>query len=268
MKELTMSEIKAISLEILDNIHMFCVNNNIKYSLGFGSLIGAVRHKGFIPWDDDIDIVMQREDFDKFCKLYKDSSEYKLFCPQRANIYSACARLCEMKKTFVKTESPMFTEPTGVWIDILPLDTIPQNLKERSNFKEMIKKAHHDVMRRRWSMKKSSSLKALFFKFCLRLLCPRSISYYVNRHNQLSRRYNGKDSDIMALLAFPVYLDWDNSPKSVFSETIMMSFEGKNYCVMAGYDEWLRIIYGDYMKLPPVEKQVQTHSCHRYYWND
>ena len=75
MKELTNQDIKDVSLDILNTIHSFCTKNNIQYSLGYGTLLGAIRHKGFIPWDDDVDVLMPRPDFEKFCKTDVDSKD-------------------------------------------------------------------------------------------------------------------------------------------------------------------------------------------------
>ena len=71
MQELTLKELQQVSLDIIKDVHSFCVNNNITYSIAYGTLIGALRHKGFIPWDDDVDIVMPRPDFERFCREYR-----------------------------------------------------------------------------------------------------------------------------------------------------------------------------------------------------
>ena len=78
MRKMTLQEIQTVNLELMKDIHAFCVKNNIHYSLAYGSLIGAVRHKGFIPWDDDIDIMMPRPDFERFSHEYKSEKGYRL----------------------------------------------------------------------------------------------------------------------------------------------------------------------------------------------
>ena len=78
MRKMTLDEIQAVNLEIMKEIHVFCVNNHINYSLAYGSLIGAIRHKGFIPWDDDIDIMMPHQDYELFSKTFKSSKGYEL----------------------------------------------------------------------------------------------------------------------------------------------------------------------------------------------
>ncbi len=85
MKELTLSDVKAVSLDILKDVHEFCIAHDIKYSLAYGTLIGAIRHKGFIPWDDDIDIVMPRPDFERFFKEYKSEKGIIVYLQNQTN---------------------------------------------------------------------------------------------------------------------------------------------------------------------------------------
>lgn len=87
MKEMTLREVQLFELDILKDVHEFCMANHINYSLAYGTLIGAIRHKGFIPWDDDIDIVMPRPDYDRFCRTYKSQAGYEIFSPIQGNSY-------------------------------------------------------------------------------------------------------------------------------------------------------------------------------------
>lgn len=102
MKEMTLKEIQAVSLEILKDVHMFCLKNDIKYTLQGGTLLGAIRHNGFIPWDEDIDIAMPRPDYERFCQTYASENGYKLICRHNSECYVMYARVCEMEKTLVK----------------------------------------------------------------------------------------------------------------------------------------------------------------------
>ena len=99
MNYLSVKEIQDVLLRIMKYVHTFCVENDIKYSLEGGTLIGAIRHKGYIPWDDDIDIAMPRPYYDKFVKEFIDTDEFKLFTPERNNSYINYARVCDIKNT-------------------------------------------------------------------------------------------------------------------------------------------------------------------------
>ena len=129
MREMTLTEVQQACLDILKDIHNFCQQNGIKYTLQGGTLLGAIRHKGFIPWDDDIDIAMPREDYDRFIRTYTSKKGYKLFsrelAPMRKSVFLAFSRVCEMQKTFVDCRMlPWTSEETGVWVDVFPLDGI------------------------------------------------------------------------------------------------------------------------------------------------
>ena len=92
---MTLQDIQKVSLDIMVEIDSFCRKNNLQYSLVGGAMIGAIRHKGFVPWDDDIDIAMHRPDFDRFCKLWENSSKYKLFS------FSREGNLCETSNAII-----------------------------------------------------------------------------------------------------------------------------------------------------------------------
>ena len=100
MKEMTLQDMHSFCLDIAKEVHRFCIENGIKYSLGYGSLLGAVRHKGYIPWDDDIDFLIPRPDYDIFCQTFK-SAKYKLATPD--NAYIAYARVYDNERTYCRT---------------------------------------------------------------------------------------------------------------------------------------------------------------------
>lgn len=272
MKEMTLQDVQAVSLDIMKHLDAFCKEHNIKYSLGYGSLIGAIRHKGFIPWDDDLDVVMMREDYEKFCDIYEDSSKYKLFSYNRKNMYQPMGRLCEMQESYVRTALPLFTEQTGVWIDIFPLDSVDDDKPQFDLRKGIVEDSFNRVWQCRYNMRRWKSFKSLIHlkTFWLWLLnvrrARRQINDLVKHFNDLCVSFASPSSKMMSLLVFPAYIKRDWSPKAVFDETISVPFEDSFFQAMKGYDEWLRIIYGDYLKLPPEEKRKAGHSSHKFYW--
>ncbi len=129
MKQMSLEDIQGVSLDILAAVDDFCTNKGIKYSLGYGGLIGAVRHKGPIPWDDDIDIIMERPEYDRFIKIFNQvgPNGLKLFAPELGNSYFSISRICDMSRTFVRKYYQWTDEETGVWIDVFPIDGLPSD---------------------------------------------------------------------------------------------------------------------------------------------
>ena len=143
MSPLTVKEIQGVLLQIMKCVHKFCIENDIKYSLDGGTLIGAIRHKGYIPWDDDIDIAIPRPYYDKFVKSFKDTNECKLLAPEKGNSYINYARVCDIKQTIGDFHTPWTKEDVGVWIDVFPIDGEAED-------EDIWKKEVHRLIRYRW----------------------------------------------------------------------------------------------------------------------
>ena len=142
MKEMTLRELQLFSLEIMKEVHQFCVKNHIVYSLLDGSLIGAIRHQGFIPWDDDIDIILRRPDFERFWKTFK-SDRYKLkYREKDSDCMVPFARVYDDKKTTIRTQAPWCKDEVGVWIDVIPADCVIEDNVEFGKY--------YDKTRRLW----------------------------------------------------------------------------------------------------------------------
>lgn len=127
MRHLTLQELQQFSLDILKDVAGFCEKNNIRYSLGYGTMLGAVRHKGFIPWDDDVDIMMPREDYEKFRTIYKSKLYSFIDSRNTPDCYIAFGRVCDTKKTLASSCIPWVKKDVGVWIDIFPVDRVPDD---------------------------------------------------------------------------------------------------------------------------------------------
>ncbi len=272
MNRMTLQEMQSVSLDIMKHVHAFCEEHGIKYSLGYGSLIGAVRHKGFIPWDDDVDIVMMREDFDRFCQIFQDTPDFKLFSFSRGNMYATCARVCDMKRTLVETGSPLFTEPTGLWIDVFPLDSVDDDYDVFLSKINRITDIQNKVFLAR-SLRKRLRLRDIshprtFIRRALNYLKRGQYNLWdlVRKQDSLCRSFAPSDSRMMSMLVFPTYINKEFTPKHVFSEVIDAPFEDTSFKIMKGYDEWLTIIYGDYMTPPSDNKSKRGHIVHKYYW--
>ncbi|MDO4159117.1 MAG: LicD family protein [Prevotellaceae bacterium] len=254
MRQITdVKELRSLQIAILDSIVGFCNANGINYSLAGGTLIGAVRHKGYIPWDDDIDLYMLREDYERFVRAYSDKGgRYEVMYPEKNKDYLyTFAKVVDNDTLMIEDEAPDFR--IGVYVDIFPVDYTPDDIDER---KRLYKLKYLLYKIRRCKMSKtnylSSRLAFLFYKY---LPIPLSLINALNNKYILKRKPSATLCD-MTNPGLP--------PKAVFPVEAMKSFvdvtfEGKTYKAMAGYHTYMSNLYGDYMKIPPVEQRIQHH---------
>ena len=268
MKEMTLKDIQSVSLDVLKEFHRFCVENNLKYSLAYGTLIGAVRHKGFIPWDDDVDILMPRPDYNRFVSLYKDNENYNLFADEKKNCYLAYGRLAEMKRTLVDTPTIWANKKTGIWIDIMVLDGVEDDRNSFLSTVDVATKYWKNLFRGRFALSEFSSRRS--FLSTLALLRAKLFynSLYKNLYKQLAicHKYEYDKCSHISNMTHFLYTSRSYFSKDIFKDVMKMPFEDSEFYVMNGYDTFLTEIYGDYMQQPPVEQRVVSHSIHSYYW--
>ena len=272
MKEMTLREIQQVSLDILKDIHEFCVKNGIKYTIAYGTLIGAIRHKGFIPWDDDIDVLMPRPDYERFFSSYS-SSRFTPYYPQPGKSYLAFGHVCDNIRTVTRTTLPM--QPAkmgdkGVWVDVFPLDGESQDdMTFRNDMQTLLDMVHKEHEYRGSKQPLEWGLSWFDIKRILRrrISC---IGYNIDeslaKRMDLIQRYDYESSEYVGNLAFVGYSFKERYPRKFFDKIIKLPFEGYEFCACEGYDEVLRTIYGDYMQLPPEEKRVPKMDYIKFYW--
>ncbi len=267
MRKLTPEELKKIQICILTYVADFCERNEIRYWIDSGTLLGAIRHKGYIPWDDDIDIGMLREDYDKFSKLFNAyESQYSFVCMENsADFYLPFGKVYD--KNTILYEPDENGQKLAVNIDIFVYDNAPD---DEAELKKMYDK--RDFWRRIYWMQnsyidKNGNIVKVILKYIRRL-------YYRVRYKNKnpieemilnSKKYMMCQTGHVGNFTAFVRMSCD---KSVFASFVEVEFEGKKYKAPIGYDEWLRILYGDYMKLPPEEKRISHHSFVAYTIND
>lgn len=254
---------KSLLLEILDDVDRVCRENNIRYFLLGGSMLGAIRHNGIIPWDDDIDIGMPREDYERF----KTIAAEKL-SPNHRFLYNGIDRkyhyffgkVYHQETTLVEFKDPFYVG--GVFVDIFPLDGLPsRRMLSDIHYK------HFDIWRNLSALAaistihESSKVKHLLKSVLKKML---SLDFCLKMCDRIARRYP------FAKSAYVVNFGgaWRKKEITVhdnFAYGIEWTFEGRKMKIPVGYRNILTEMYGDFMTPPPVEKQVSHHS--HYYIN-
>lgn len=278
MQRMTVEEIQAVGLEILRHIDSFCRSRNIRYFLDSGTLIGAARHKGFIPWDDDVDIRIPRSDYERFVVEFEDNPKYKLYSPVRNNSYLTYARVCEMEKTFFEQTSLWTKESPGVGVDVFPLDGAPDSLEEYNEISKRMNKAISRVFRLR-SLNRYRRIfrKEMygFLKDCGHWLMESvwrlNLEYFIKRGIQdverLRARYKlGETNHCFTAMIRMTERGWWKT--EWFSDVFYLDFCGEKFPVPVGYEERLAAEYGDWRVIPPESERGGHSSIQTMYWRD
>lgn len=271
MRAMTLQEIQRVNLEIMIDIHDFCVKHGIHYSLAYGTLIGAIRHKGFIPWDDDIDIMMTRPDFERFSKEYQSEKGFKLSSVYSDDTYINYTRVYD-GRTLVICPGKAAKHDIGVWVDVFPIDAISDDNAISEDQFQRIRHYTNLVMNWRAHLQ-AKELKSVVrkVKSSIRLLQMRLTNKgcFPFWHQQVINicKENTFGSTKRCSCLVCVEANRDNNQAIFltdwFRKSVVVPFEDQQFYIIADYDPVLKSIYGDYMQIPPKEKQV-SHSLNRF----
>lgn len=267
--ELKLSEIHACILEILKKIIEICNTINVNYYVAYGSLIGAVRHGGFIPWDDDFDIVMMRSEYEKFKEYCNKHEEelypFRFFDRHNTKEYPyGIARFCDLRYRMERNDDTP-TAGQGVFIDLYPIDGVGNTKKD---INKIYFKRHIYMLLYSRAVSNSIFPKARS-KWLVFLSAPayfyshlKGKEYFLDKMEALKNLYAFEESDNVACVV------WEDSKifydKKIFDEYIYMDFEGIKVKVPKEYDAWLKTSYGNYMELPPADMQKPNHNYKIY----
>lgn len=251
-----LSKLHLVQLEILDEVVRVCEKNNISYQLAGGTLLGAVRHKGFIPWDDDIDLTMVRDDYDKFIEVAKKDldGKYYLQCYETEDCYFPFVKIRKKGTVFDEKELTHLDCEKGIFIDIFPLEKINNPNSVVLNIKAiLIKNIWDTIFVKKGIYRSYKETKHPIFCFCLSLF-----PYKILKNFQiwLMKSSNKKDSKYLCALCGAYHYKKDIHKYSEMMPTSKIKFEGKEYTTFKNPDYYLSNLYGNYMKLPPKDKRV------------
>lgn len=267
---MTQEELKKISkiqLEMIDEIHRICIENNIRYYMAYGTLLGAVRHKGFIPWDLDIDLVMPRADYERFklvCKtrldaqyIYMDRESFRSYVRPHALVVHKKSRLT-YKYDCV---NPKLVD-LGVYIDIFPLDNVPEEREEQLRHEKRLKRIRKLKDKRLMYCYSFKRWRRLLHYGCAVLLSWIPVSWLNEYQQKEMQKYNGEETKFVCSMAGGYAYEKECMPREIFSDTVLLEFEGRSLFAPGKYTEYLTKLYGDYMQLPPEEKRQANLECY------
>lgn len=274
MKELTVKEKQEISLDILKAIHIICEDNGITYSVIGGTLLGAVRHKGFIPWDDDIDIMMPRGDYERFCRLFIHSDKYKVLSTQNdKSCKIAYAKVCDIKDTVV-IDQAWTSEKVGLWVDVFPFDGAENDYDAFKSRYARIKKIWTSLFYNRaiaGKTSKANNAKLNIAIRCLSLLHLSRLNDFlarvkIRRINESAQKVPYGTTDFVSQFAFLEPGPKEYFAYGAFQDRELMRFEDTEVYGISGFEHYLTRFYGNYMQLPPEKDRVPKHEDSRIVW--
>ena len=268
----TTKELQHIEKDILSKIHAFCMTHGLRYTLCGGTLLGAVRHKGFIPWDDDIDIAMPRPDYTRFCREFR-SPHCSVHCFENDRVYCYPYAKVYDDRTVLVEDSYRHMR-MGVYVDVMPMDGYPDRGGTLARLRRMIKVAWGCLVLQNCSPfnKKRPFLRqmVLFLLLPFQLIPVRARRWpsrlFLPILQREASRYSFENQPFAGCAVWGGKMR-EVLPAEVYSGFIDMVFEGEPRRVMVGWERYLVSCYGDYMTPPSPEKRV-AHHAFRAWWKD
>lgn len=264
MRTISQEELKELQLSILDYVDAFCKENSIKYTLSGGTLLGAVRHGGYIPWDDDIDIQLLRDEYDRFTDIWnrtKDEHPYELVSIESGNGIGYVFGKIHNPETITYVRG---LERTGVYIDVFPVDKVIDDIDFRRRRKKIMNLKRREGAAFLLSTRSTSQISLIQGLKCFFLTFGKPRTYFAERINNVAKSKNSCDAPLVFEMVAGIKCK-KPIPKRVFEEYSDIRFEDRSYMSVKDYDTYLSLTFGDYMTPPPVEKRKREHNFIPYW---
>ena len=271
LEKISLDKMKELQVNMLEYINEICKKYEIQYFLLGGSLIGAIRHNGFIPWDDDIDIGLTIENYNKLCDVLKknNNGRYKLVNHEiQKDYYYPFAKLIDTKTLLIEKNFKNIKN-YGVYIDIFAYHTIPADEKNIIRHYNKVKKIQRQIFYYSLRNPYNSNLFKNIIKMPLVVISKiKGIDLILKQYNKELSKYSNIDSKFL-LSNWPFYkMKNEIQNYEVVKEVCYHKFENIEALIPVKYDEFLRTVFGDYMKLPPEEERVSHHNIEIFWKNN
>jgi lipopolysaccharide cholinephosphotransferase len=257
-------QLQIIQLEILLELDRICKKHDIQYSLAYGSLLGAVRHKGFIPWDDDMDVFMFREDYNRFCEVCVDELDRARFYLQTHknthNYRWGYAKLRRNDTEYVRKGQEHLQYPSGVSIDVFPLDSVPDSRILRPFFHFACFLTRKILWSEAGKKCESSPVKRWIYQLLAKI--PKEVVFR-GLYDKLVNFCGDRETDQVRVITLPNPRFYAHL-RAWYRDLQDYQFEGFWFPGPRDYDACLSYQYGDYMRLPPIEHRKGHHEALSY----
>ena len=253
-----LKKLQSIQLEMLIEVDRICKKCNIKYNIIAGTLLGAVRHKGYIPWDDDADVVLLRSEYEKFreaCETELDTTRFYFQDHRNTTGYRwGYGKLRRKGTVFLREHQEHMPYEQGIFIDIFPLDGVPDNY-----FFRYLHNLECTIIRKiLWSAVGRIADKNKVIRLIYKILYKIPEKFVFNYYHNLIKRSNKKNTKMVRILMFPTPNKKFGYYRKWYEESVNYEFENYTFKGIKDYHEYLSFKFGDYMTLPP-EHQRKTH---------
>lgn len=260
MEKLDIKQVQKMLLGTLDLVHEICLKHNIKYYLVGGALIGAIRHKGFIPWDDDIDIAMMRSEYDRFLEVCREELGDSYFLQvygSDKDYYLPLARICLRGTYIYEYYSEHLKFNKGLYLDVFPMDNIPDDENERAKQERKLTIIDTLLYFKKCLVYRNGPFKIkLIAKKIIRLiLLPVPYKMLMELRFKTMLQYANQPTKSIVLSGIRYGYRKGSQPRGIFGEPALLEFEGKYYYAPNDWDAYLRNVYGNYMRIPKPEER-------------